>query len=234
MQIVFHPDFHRVYSRRDPAAERGRLEPAARALLGRYPTVTPEPAGAADLARVHEDRHLQHIRGRRKLHRMAALAAGGTLAAARLAIRGEPAFALVRPPGHHASPGSCWGFCYYNNVAVAVATLLDEGAIRSALILDIDLHFGDGTDAVFRRRPAVQYLHPEGATSQQWLDDCRDDLDRARPADLVAASAALRGAGLGLRRYWSAICARKPISAMSKEKTAGVQPMPEEQGAEAS
>jgi acetoin utilization deacetylase AcuC-like enzyme len=120
---------------------------------------------------------------------LALLAAGGTLQAARLALEGQSAFALVRPPGHHASPASCWGFCYFNNVAIAVQTLLDEGAIDSAVILDIDLHFGDGTQNHFNRSRSVQYIHPEGDHSGEWMERCRHELDAAGRADLIAVSA---------------------------------------------
>jgi len=65
--------------------------------------------------------------------------------AAELAIEGKPSFGLIRPPGHHASPDSCWGFCYFNNIAIAIRRLIDEGRVKKALIIDFDLHFGDGT-----------------------------------------------------------------------------------------
>jgi hypothetical protein len=57
------------------------------------------------------------------------------------------------------------------------------------LILDIDLHFGDGTSNIFRGRDDVTYLHPEGSTREEWLDDCREGLDEAPAFDIVAISA---------------------------------------------
>jgi acetoin utilization deacetylase AcuC-like enzyme len=77
------------------------------------------------------------------LYDIAALAAGGAIQAARLGLE-TPAFGAIRPPGHHASSDSCWGFCYFNNMAVALLTLKDEGLIETATILDFDLHYGDG------------------------------------------------------------------------------------------
>jgi acetoin utilization deacetylase AcuC-like enzyme len=56
------------------------------------------------------------------LYKIASLAPGGALRAAQMGLS-EPCFALIRPPGHHASAASSWGFCYFNNMAVALETL---------------------------------------------------------------------------------------------------------------
>jgi acetoin utilization deacetylase AcuC-like enzyme len=119
---------------------------------------------------------------------IALLAAGGALKAAELAMKGEPAFGAIRPPGHHASPGRCWGFCFFNNMAISVAKLLTEGKIATAVILDIDLHFGDGTANTFERIPEVSYFHPEGVNRQHFVDSVSDFLSKAK-ADVVAVSA---------------------------------------------
>jgi acetoin utilization deacetylase AcuC-like enzyme len=188
MRVVFHRTFHGVYTS-DPAAERGRLVPAEKLLSSRHALVAPEPAGERDIARVHTPEHIETVRGERKVHEMALLAAGGALEAAGSAMAGEPAFALVRPPGHHASADECWGFCFYNNVAVAVAWLLESGRAERALVLDIDLHFGDGTSNIFSSRPEVTYLHPGAPYREQWMDECRTSLENAGPCDVIAVSA---------------------------------------------
>jgi acetoin utilization deacetylase AcuC-like enzyme len=89
----------------------------------------------------------------------ASLAAGGTLQAAIAAATGsaEVAFAVVRPPGHHASRGRGSGFCLLNNVAIAVAGLRGRGIGERIAIVDWDVHHGDGTQAIFDADPSLCY-----------------------------------------------------------------------------
>ena len=91
--------------------------------------------------------------------RAARLAAGATVQAARGVAGGgaEVAFAVVRPPGHHAAAARGSGFCLLNNVAVAVAALRADGSARRIAILDWDVHHGDGTQAIFDADPDLCY-----------------------------------------------------------------------------
>ena len=89
---------------------------------------------------------------------IALLAAGATIQAAEHAVaEREPAFALVRPPGHHAEADRAMGFCLFNNVAVAAAAMLARGLERVAIV-DIDVHHGNGTQAMFYEEPRVLYV----------------------------------------------------------------------------
>lgn len=89
----------------------------------------------------------------------ARLAAGATERAARVVVDGdaEVAFAVVRPPGHHAARERGSGFCLFNNVAVAVAALRASGRARRVAIVDWDVHHGDGTQAIFDADPDLCY-----------------------------------------------------------------------------
>ncbi|MBT3323402.1 MAG: histone deacetylase [Anaerolineae bacterium] len=89
----------------------------------------------------------------------ALLAAGVTLACSRTVSDGvaKSAFALIRPPGHHAEPNQAMGFCLFNNIAIAARDALARGAKR-ALIVDYDAHHGNGTQAAFLDDERVAYL----------------------------------------------------------------------------
>ena len=118
---------------------------------------------------------------------MAALAAGAAVQAARAGLT-EPCFALVRPPGHHASADSCWGFCYFNNLAVAVDHLRRHKGIKSAYVLDFDLHFGDGTVSIMAGKRYAAIHNPASPDRGEYLEEVADGLAATR-ADLIAVSA---------------------------------------------
>jgi acetoin utilization deacetylase AcuC-like enzyme len=188
MQIVFHKKFYEVYTT-DPAAAAGRMEAVTGALGSDFRFVTPPPAAEDDLARVHTRGHIESVRRDKDLFEVGVLSAGGAILSAQLAWEGEPAFGLIRPPGHHASPDSCWGFCYFNNIAVALRKLMKEGKIQKALVLDFDLHFGDGTENAFSGSPEADYFHPEGSSNKDFLLTVEKRLERAGGFDILAVSA---------------------------------------------
>jgi acetoin utilization deacetylase AcuC-like enzyme len=133
-----------------------------------------EPASDAAIGRAHRSGHLDalvalegrgggwldpdtyHVTGSLPAAR---LAAGATVRAAEGATSGEAevAFAVVRPPGHHAGRGRASGFCLVNNIAVAVEALRHAGRARRVAIVDWDVHHGDGTQEIFDADPDVFY-----------------------------------------------------------------------------
>jgi acetoin utilization deacetylase AcuC-like enzyme len=100
----------------------------------------------------------------------------------------EPCFGLVRPPGHHASADSSWGFCYFNNMAVALEHLRREGLIKTAYVLDFDLHYGDGTVSILREKGYVAIHNPESENREFYLKEVQRHLDAAQ-VDVIGVSA---------------------------------------------
>ena len=185
MKVVFHDDFYQVYTD-DPAAGPGRMEAVVSGITAIADWVAPEPAPEGAIAAVHTAEHIARIR-RSGLYDIAALAAGGAMRAAEIGMS-EPCFAAVRPPGHHASAGSCWGFCFFNNMAIAIEALKRSGRIRSAYILDFDLHFGDGTENILGRSSYVTIHNPGSHDREAYLEEVEQEL-RRYPADVIGISA---------------------------------------------
>jgi acetoin utilization deacetylase AcuC-like enzyme len=145
-------------------------------LLERVRLIAPRTATEAELLRVHTPAYLAQVQadiaaGRHELssgdtaigpdsERIARLAAGGVLAAVEAVLAGQVAnaFAVVRPPGHHASADRGMGFCVYNNVAIAARHLQAACGIGRVAILDWDVHHGNGTQDIFADDPSVLFL----------------------------------------------------------------------------
>jgi acetoin utilization deacetylase AcuC-like enzyme len=138
--------------------------------------VEPETASINTLQLVHNSNHIQRIRQfcrcggglldkedtvvSGESYEVARLAAGGTIKAVDLVMKGKcrNGFAFVRPPGHHAGPDYPMGFCVFNNVAVAASHLLENFGLDRVLILDVDAHHGNGTQEIFYRSNKVLYV----------------------------------------------------------------------------
>ena len=145
--------------------------------------LTPLPVSIERLARVHHPRHIDRVRlvaeqgggglmGQgdetyvvARSYDAALLAAGAVVTGVEAVLRGEVknAFALVRPPGHHAFADHGEGFCLFNNIAIAAATARSELGIDRVLIVDFDVHHGNGTNAIFYRDPGVLFF-----STHQW------------------------------------------------------------------
>jgi acetoin utilization deacetylase AcuC-like enzyme len=128
-----------------------------------------EPGAATDdqLLRAHPREHIERVATGREhfdldtpfypnIEMYARHSAGAAVEAARAALRGEAAFSLMRPPGHHATRDRAMGFCYFNNVAIATLDALENGAERIA-IWDFDGHHGNGTEAIVAHNSRIQF-----------------------------------------------------------------------------
>jgi acetoin utilization deacetylase AcuC-like enzyme len=174
--VYYHPLFLEHETGEHPENKR-RLVVARQTLLESgldLEWVTPEPASVEAIARVHDPEYIETVRrissgggGYLDLdtpvspdsYDAALLAAGaGLLAVDRALDTGQKAFMLVRPPGHHACPGRGMGFCLFNNIAVAAAHALEARGLERVLIVDWDVHHGNGTQSMFYREPRVLFF----------------------------------------------------------------------------
>ena len=185
MKVVFHEEFYQVYAS-DPASAAGRMEAIVEVIKDDVVFITAVPATEADIAMVHDKVQIDAVR-HEGLFSIAALAAGGAIQAATVGL-GEPGFGLIRPPGHHASSGSAWGFCYFNNMAIALAVLKKQKRIQTAYVLDIDLHYGDGTVNISEGKKWVTVHNVRAVTRDAYLDEIARQMERCH-ADIIGISA---------------------------------------------
>jgi len=185
MKVVYSEEYKQVYSY-DPASNPGRMESIEFALTGKVDFIEPQPAAEEDIAAIHTPKHIAEVR-REGVYDIAALAAGGAIKAAQIGLS-EPCFAAIRPPGHHASSDSAWGFCYFNNMAIALDKLKRAGKIKKAFILDFDLHVGDGNINILDRKGYVTILNPGGQDRNEYLRLVQNALAKT-DADMIAVSA---------------------------------------------
>lgn len=185
MKVVYHASYNQVYTS-DPAAAAGRMQAVVNALKGKVTFTEPEPAAKENILAVHTPGHVRFVE-QEGLYEIAALAAGGAIKAAEIGLA-EPCFALIRPPGHHASANSAWGFCYFNNMAIALESLQQQGKIKKAFILDFDLHYGDGNVNILKSKGYVTILNPAAHNRDEYRGAVQKALAET-DADMIAASA---------------------------------------------
>jgi len=183
--IITHPRYLEDYP--TVSAECPERIKAILSAVEDLPHQTAEPAIEEDILRVHTRAHYEDIK-RGTVYGVAMLSAGGAILAGDIGLKGRPAFALIRPPGHHAGPNDAWGFCFFNNMAIAIERMLTLGRLKRVLILDIDLHFGDGTDNFFHGSKNVMVMNIEEQKSAAFLASVKDALGKT-PYDIIAVSA---------------------------------------------
>ncbi|MFQ6123815.1 MAG: histone deacetylase family protein [Candidatus Heimdallarchaeota archaeon] len=187
MKIIYHDKYLENYPTASVECPE-RVRRIYTELQGVFDFITPKPGREEDLELVHSKTHIEAVKRHAITYKVALLAVGGAILTAELARQGTPGFGLIRPPGHHASPNSSWGFCFFNNMAIAIEKLRNEGKIRQAFILDIDLHFGDGTVTYFKRIPDVSILNISTQNREEYLEEVLSGL-RDFEYDMIGVSA---------------------------------------------
>lgn len=136
--------------------------------------IKPTPAKEEDLLRVHTKDYVENIKSMSQtgsaltmdtpvpsgVYEIAKLSAGGAILGGKLVCdkKVDNAFALIRPPGHHAGKNFGGGFCYFNNIAVMIEYLRAHHNLKKFAILDYDAHHGNGTQDIFYEDPSVLYF----------------------------------------------------------------------------
>jgi len=135
--------------------------------------VEPERASLQDILRVHTHSHVDYVKGfaergggyldydtymTSKSYDVALLAAGGAVKASETVLENDGwAYSVARPPGHHATRDKSMGFCIFNNMAIAIEHLREQISDHF-LIIDFDVHYGNGTAEIFYDDPNIMYI----------------------------------------------------------------------------
>ncbi|TDP95872.1 acetoin utilization deacetylase AcuC-like enzyme [Leucobacter luti] len=190
-------------------------------LIDQLTRVRAQEVSDEDLLRVHTPAHLDRIRSQsdagggdagdgfspfgRGGFELGKLAAGGTLAAARAVLDGtvDNAYALVRPPGHHAEPDQGRGYCLFANVPIAIEALRAERRVRRVAIFDYDVHHGNGAQKIYWNDPDVLTI----SVHQDRLFPVDSGLAEERGGDAGAGTNinVPLPAGSGDGAYWSVV-----------------------------
>lgn len=168
--IIFHDPRCVEYSAPGHPERPARIMRTVPILTDRHPKWTwrePRPATDEELLRAHSREHIAEVKNPAgdfdldtpaypKIDIYARQSAGSAIETARAALKGERAFSLMRPPGHHATRDRAMGFCYFSNIAVAALDALETGADRVA-IWDFDAHHGNGTEAIVAHNDRIRF-----------------------------------------------------------------------------
>lgn len=189
--IVFDPVFKRHITGPGHPERPERLDAIGSGLewsgvLSTAYRIQPEPVERALLERIHTREYIDRVAECCRLHHplidehdcsicgdsyeIALLAAGSVVKAARYILRGElkRAFCAARPPGHHAERDRAMGFCLFANVALAAEAAKHEFGLERVLIVDWDVHHGNGTQHIFEADPAVLFVSLHGHPSAMY------------------------------------------------------------------
>ena len=177
--FVYHPDYlnHDTGHGHPERPDRLRVSLAALQqsdVWEQLQHIDPTPANIEQIAYAHKPGYSEHIRQSceaeipltydtpvvQESYDIALLSIGGVLCAAEAVVTKKVinAFAMVRPPGHHATPGQSMGFCLFNNIAVTARYLQREHDVGKVAIVDWDVHHGNGTQDIFYEDESVFFF----------------------------------------------------------------------------
>lgn len=181
MSIVYSEDY-RNHSTGNHPENNSRIthtmdavqEQIKKGFIEEIPVLKPETVSKQDLFRVHTEQHVEMVRSfceggggyldfdtfaSPETYSTAKLAAGGAVTASKLVLNGHDfSYSIARPPGHHATRDKAMGFCFFNNLAVAVEYLRKVHGVKKFFIVDFDVHYGNGTAEIFYNDPDVLYV----------------------------------------------------------------------------
>lgn len=183
--FIYHDDFNKYDLGTDhpligDKPRRARDHLARIGLLAHFDILTPEPATCEDLLRAHTPEYLKHVQylsehggylsadtpAPKGIFEVASLATGGSIMAAEKLFDGYQL--TVNPLGgfHHACRSASSGFCFFNDIAVAIEHLRHTRHLKRFLIIDLDVHHGNGTQDIFYEDPTVLNIsmHQDGRT----------------------------------------------------------------------
>ncbi len=195
MKIFHHPGFAAPLGDHImPISKFALVAERIREVLPEIEIAAPDPVSEADLARVHSAEYIEAIRTGEprelaesqkfpwspELFPSVCLTNGGVLAAARVALEQGTSAALASG-FHHSCADHGEGFCTFNGLVVALEALRAEGKIRTAAVLDLDLHYGNGTASLAETRPWLRALSIYG--NDYWQNICYRDVRERQHAD---------------------------------------------------
>lgn len=185
--VVYSEDFYTDYDTVD-CENPDRISSIYFKIVDLAEIIEPEPCTIEDLKLCHADDLIKSVQKKKDLFYVATKSAGGAIKASQIGLE-RPAFALIRPPGHHAGHNFNGGFCFFNNMAIAIKRLLKEGKIKNALIVDIDLHYGNGTYDIVKGDERIRFRNIDAYPRGNFIKDLKDALADADEFDILGCSA---------------------------------------------
>jgi acetoin utilization deacetylase AcuC-like enzyme len=191
MKVVFHEKFYESDYADDGAAVPGRMESIMGVIGGEpgFEIERPDRAAEEDILLAHTPAYVDSVKSNCKKYAMATLAAGAAMLASEIGMTAVPAFACLRPPGHHAYRESAWGYCVFCNMGMALLKLKKRKLIQSAFVLDFDAHTGDGTKAVLSGWNACRIVNPYAENGRLYLEEIDAAIKDISSVDIVGVCA---------------------------------------------